>query len=82
MTHRTKLALGIAGCAGALGILGDWLFDSGVSGIRVGLFVLLTCLVGAGLLRCRPGHSCASRGVIFLPALFFSFALAWRDSPT
>ncbi|MBI3910990.1 MAG: DUF4173 domain-containing protein [Armatimonadetes bacterium] len=80
-----KLALCALGASLVLGVLGDALLRATPWGLNVGLWVGSLAVAATGLIRWSRhpvGTVAGSVCWLALPALFFAFALAWRDSPT
>ena len=83
MNGRTKLGLKVLEAALLLGALGDALLRATPWGLNV---LLWAAALAAATLALADGERRAALraegGWLFLPALFFAAAFAWRDSPT
>jgi hypothetical protein len=78
---RERIALGVVLSAVALGVVGDYLFQSRALGINAGLFALLFVAALAALLRVGRVPLHQGRRAMVLPLVLFAGLLSWHDSP-
>ena len=82
MADATRSGLGILGAAFVMGALGDGLLRAVPWGLNLLAWVGALVAVIAALARWRHLGMEGDGRWLVVPALFFSAAVAWRDSPT
>ena len=81
MSRETKVALGLAASAVALGILGDALFQGEPLGLNVGLWTVAFVAALTLLLRVSRAPLHQGRRFMVAPLLVFSLLFIWHASP-
>jgi hypothetical protein len=80
MSRETKVAIGLAGSAFGLGIVGDVLFQGQPLGVNVGLWTALFVVALTGLLRVARAPLHQGRRFMVAPLLLFAAMFVWHDS--